>query len=169
MDKKLPFNDIFVLLIHFLTKLQTPFNRAPGMSKILGFFSGWGTATNDTCMGRVVKGTTTSPWWWLRMETRPKRNRGEQGKSLLVRSMYDFRTILYILKKSILFLDSFWVLFVGLLCTSRATRWFWVECDYLPIYALFWSSLMLSFFFPCKWPMCMEKSLTCPSKGFMFS
>ena len=26
-------------------------------------------ATNGTCMGRVAKGTTTSPWWWLRMET----------------------------------------------------------------------------------------------------
>ena len=67
---------------------------------------------------------------------------------MLVRSRYDFRTILYILKRSILFLDSFWVLFVGLLWTSRATRWFWVECDYLPIYALFWSFLLLSFFFP---------------------
>ena len=44
-----------------------------------------------------------------------------------------------------------------------------VECDYLPIYALFWSSLMLSFFSPCKWPLCMEKSLTCPNKDFMFS
>ena len=76
---------------------------------------------------------------WGLLERRPRRSHREQGKSLLVR--------------------------------SRATRWFWVECDYLPIYALFWSSLLLSlfFFFPCKWPMCMEKSLICSSKGFMFS
>ena len=126
-------------------------------------------ATNGTCMGRVVKGTTTSPWWWLRMGRRPRRSRGEQGKSLLVQSRYDFRTILYILKRSILFLDSFWVLFVGLLWTSRATRWFWLNVIICPYMLCFGPFCCSRFFFPSKWPMCMEKSLTCPSKGFMFS
>ena len=44
--------------------------------------------------------------------------------------------------------------------------WMWLSAHICSVLVLF---AALVFFFPCKWPMCMEKSLTCPSKGFMFS